>query len=1001
MTMKTADFFPLARALFSSSVRASQISRRVRASTPPRAPRVRSRVLPSPPSPGRLAMRSSHQLVTHDGALGAEAFERYLAGVGAGEWNRAYQVVAIMGPQSSGKSTLMNHVFGTSFQEMNHELGRSQTTKGVWVAMGTPANASSGSGSSSGSFPTLVMDLEGTDGRERGEADAAFEKQTALFAMAVADVLLVNMWCQDIGREVASGKPLLKTIFQVNLKVFNPRRTTLCFVIRDKSRTPMDRLVANLREDLERIWSEIAKPPERQSAPFSDFFDLRFVALAHYEHAHEQFLEGCAELGERFFADPSANAGRAPSDGSGDPFSLRADDAVEDASKVPSSGLAVSAREAWRLVREDKDLNLPAHGVMVATVRCEEIAANQIARTRADQQLVDLAKRAADEAQAPLVGLRATLEAAQGSALARYDEESRFFDAAVVRAKRRRLKSGVVKALAAPLAKAHLAKTAKRVVKRSAEALRGSGNSSSAAAEKGKNDGIEPFAEIARRVEGDAREQWDAALADAIPDDDDVGDDVGLEGIGLGPDDVDVSVDASDDALTWRAIAREATDAFESALFAAIARERVDRVAKITRDVERRCERAVGSSVAGVLDEAPVDAWDRVNDIVRTHARKHADALRDALRGFELEPAEIGDAAEGVILRCVEIADQKTRDAALHATEAMKLAFGRAFGKDSQGVPRAWRADSDVGAANRKAQRAAVRVLGVLAVSRLEDAARFVENAPSEEEEAKAARVARDAALSAAIDDALRTFVPEPPSGRDADASGAASAEDRFEGSEEKSAEASTAYPASWSDGASDVAPERVLLDPGECRAAFRRFESETAYAVAQAVAARDAAARGGGNQAPIWMYVALFVTGFDEAMYLLRSPVTLLALISLAMFMRALYNNLDVEAAMRMGLVPGLMFLATKVVPTALAILKRLADGAMEEVAHEGGGGGGGGGREAPTSREDGADDRRAGETRARERVYAPSVSGEGVQQRRSTKPAAMMYPGGGDEAR
>jgi len=284
-------------------------------------------------------------------------------------------------------------------------------------------------------------------------------------------------------------------------------------------------------------------------------------------------------------------------------------------------------------------------------------------------------------------------------------------------------------------------------------------------------------------------------------------------------------------------------------------------------------------------------------------------------------------------------------------------------------------------------------------VSRLEDVARFVEKGEEANEANEAERVARDAALSAAIDDALQTFVPEPSRG-DSDAS-TASAEDRFEGSEEKSAEkSSTAYPASWSDGASDVAPERVLLDPGECRAAFRRFESETAYAVAQAVAARDAAARGGGNQAPIWMYVALFVTGFDEAMYLLRSPVTLLALISLAMFLRALYNNLDVEAAMRMGLVPGLMFLATKVVPTALAILKRLADGAMEEVAHEGGGAGGGGGREAPTSREEGGDDRRAGETRARERVYAPSVSGEGVQ-RRSAKPGGMMSPGGGDEAR
>ena len=60
-----------------------------------------------------------------------------------------------------------------------------------------------------------VMDLEGNDGRERGEDDTNFERQTALFALSVADVLLVNIWCHDIGREQGSGKPLLKTIFQV------------------------------------------------------------------------------------------------------------------------------------------------------------------------------------------------------------------------------------------------------------------------------------------------------------------------------------------------------------------------------------------------------------------------------------------------------------------------------------------------------------------------------------------------------------------------------------------------------------------------------------------------------------------------------------------------------------------------------------------------------------------------------------------------------------------
>lgn len=103
---------------------------------------------------------------------------------------------------------------------------------------------------------------------------------------------------------MASGKPLLKTIFQVNLKVFNPRKTVLLFVIRDKSRTPLEKLQSNLREDLDRIWSTITKPERHVGAAFDDFFDLRFVALAHYEHAHEQFLTETAELCERFVRDP-------------------------------------------------------------------------------------------------------------------------------------------------------------------------------------------------------------------------------------------------------------------------------------------------------------------------------------------------------------------------------------------------------------------------------------------------------------------------------------------------------------------------------------------------------------------------------------------------------------------------------------------------------------------------------------------------------------------------
>ena len=48
-----------------------------------------------------------------------------------------------------------------------------------------------------------------------GEDDNSFERQSALFALAVSDCLLVNMWAKDVGREAGAGKPLLKTIFQV------------------------------------------------------------------------------------------------------------------------------------------------------------------------------------------------------------------------------------------------------------------------------------------------------------------------------------------------------------------------------------------------------------------------------------------------------------------------------------------------------------------------------------------------------------------------------------------------------------------------------------------------------------------------------------------------------------------------------------------------------------------------------------------------------------------
>ncbi|KAF5736246.1 protein ROOT HAIR DEFECTIVE 3 2 [Tripterygium wilfordii] len=278
------------------------------------------------------------QLIDGNGQFNVEGLENFTRTTGFINCGLSYAVVAVMGPQSSGKSTLLNHLFHTNFREMDAYKGRSQTTKGIWIAKCL------------GIEPfTVAVDLEGTDGRERGEEDTAFEKQSALFALAVADIVLINMWCHDIGREQAANKPLLKTVFQVMMRLFSPRKTKLLFVIRDKTKTPLEYLEPILREDIQKIWDAVPKPELHKNTPLREFFNV-------------------AELRQRFFHSIS------PGGLAGDRRGV-----------IPASGFSFSAQQIWKVIKENKDLDLPAHKVMVATIRCEEIANEKLKHLAFDE----------------------------------------------------------------------------------------------------------------------------------------------------------------------------------------------------------------------------------------------------------------------------------------------------------------------------------------------------------------------------------------------------------------------------------------------------------------------------------------------------------------------------------------------------------------------------------------------------------------------------------------
>src|SRR3569833_1854301 len=125
-----------------------------------------------------------------------------------------YHLISVFGSQSTDKSTLLNHLFGTEFNVMS-ESERRQTTKGIWMSKYKKESA----GAVKMADNILVLDVEGTDGRERGE-DQDFERKSALFALATSEVLIVNIWEHQVGLYQGANMGLLKTVFEVNLQQF-------------------------------------------------------------------------------------------------------------------------------------------------------------------------------------------------------------------------------------------------------------------------------------------------------------------------------------------------------------------------------------------------------------------------------------------------------------------------------------------------------------------------------------------------------------------------------------------------------------------------------------------------------------------------------------------------------------------------------------------------------------------------------------------------------------
>lgn len=558
-----------------------------------------------------------------------------------------YDVVAVFGSQSTGKSTLLNRLFGTTFDVMD-ETRRQQTTKGIWMCRAKGLNL-------------MVMDVEGTDGRERGE-DQDFERKSALFSLASSEVLLVNMWEHQVGLYQGANMSLLKTVFEVNLSIFGKKaadsasqRTLLLFVIRDHvGQTPLANLEATLTADITRIWESISKPTELADAKLADYFDLAFTALPHKVLVPEKFEQEVAVLRKRF----------AERD--------REDYVFKPAyhKRIPADGVAHYMEGIWEQVQSNKDLDLPTQQELLAQFRCDEIAAGALEEfnTQAKPQ------RKPIEAGKVVDDLGAMMADWKARALARFDKDGSRYHQGVYSRKRADLLAQIDATLSAlflgQLKNMH--KAALAAFKRElADGLKGESYS---------------FADVVAAARARCEKRFVEGAEEARLKDTDW---------------------AFEDELE---LLREEMDAVAVQC-------RSDETKKMVNMIERNFRKQIAEPVELGLAKGSKDMWDQVLRAFKDILAKAEQSYLTKATSFNCTEEENAASLATVRKRAWQAlrakVDEQTADPAI--LSKLRTHFEERFRYDDNGVPRVWKPEDDIDGAFQKARDETVQLIPLYA----------------------------------------------------------------------------------------------------------------------------------------------------------------------------------------------------------------------------------------------------------------------------------------------
>ncbi|KNZ61198.1 uncharacterized protein VP01_1437g2 [Puccinia sorghi] len=592
-----------------------------------------------------------------------------------------YDVVAVFGSQSTGKSksnitnilsfstsflphtfirlifferkhflgTLLNRVFGTTFDVMN-EAERRQTTKGIWMCKGKDMDV-------------LVMDVEGADGRERGEDQVSkestftpsspwplvylqdFERKAALFSMASSEVIIVNMWEHQLSFKQTK---LSKRLHHNSVTSPPP--------------PPLSNLENTITTDLNRIWDTLVKvdPEGTESSKITDYFDLTFTALSHKILQPENFDREVENFRKRFVDKTHPDYVFKPI------YHKR----------IPADGLAQYMSGIWvspqifpsfSLVQDavvsNKDLDLPTQQELLAQFRCDEIAATSF------QQFTTLIQplkvkmefgKLVDELGTKMLEARTTC-------LASFDLAASRYHSGVYQRKRTEFMAKMNSNLSS-LFLAQLKILSKSIIKKfQAELIH----------ELKTGSGARDFKEVVSSQMQSAQKEFEDGVKSVLLDETD-----------------------------WT-YTEELTQLLED--LTNISNQcKVDEMKKLLASIEKEMKRETNEVVELAMSEHKIEMWDAVLSGFQEALNRAKTKYHDKSASFSCTEEDDQKTKE-IISRKGWISlrskiDEQTVDSALLVK--LKLAFEERFRYDAAGVPRVWKPEDDIDGAFRTAREA-------------------------------------------------------------------------------------------------------------------------------------------------------------------------------------------------------------------------------------------------------------------------------------------------------